>query len=166
MARIHLKDEYVSTAFRRALVVGGLVLIMFAATIVEAGMWALTNIALGAFSVFEEALCFSMVTYATLGYGDVVLVEQSRLLSSFQAANGAMMFGWTTGVSVLAIKDISKSVAQLRDSHSCAADMSTESKILCLKEASAGWEGAERAAVAQSAAGGNGTGQGHFGACA
>jgi hypothetical protein len=45
----------------------------------------------------------------------VVLVQQWRLLSSFQAANGAIMFGWTTAVIVLAIRDISRSVAQLQD---------------------------------------------------
>ncbi|UCH48200.1 MAG: two pore domain potassium channel family protein [Betaproteobacteria bacterium] len=115
LGRIHRKDEYVSTAFRRSLVVGGLVLIMFVATVIEAGIWALTYISVEAITEFEEALYFSMVTYATLGYGDVVLVQQWRLLSSFQAANGAIMFGWTTAVIVLAIRDISRSVAQLQD---------------------------------------------------
>jgi voltage-gated potassium channel Kch len=88
---------------------------MFVATVIEAGIWALTYISVEAITEFEEALYFSMVTYATLGYGDVVLVQQWRLLSSFQAANGAIMFGWTTAVIVLAIRDISRSVAQLQD---------------------------------------------------
>jgi hypothetical protein len=115
LGRIHRKAEYVSTAFRRSLVVGGLVLIMFVATVIEAGIWALTYFSVEAITELEEGLYFSMVTYATLGYGDVVLAHQWRLLSSFQAANGAIMFGWTTAVIVLAIRDISRSVAQLQD---------------------------------------------------
>jgi hypothetical protein len=45
---------------------------------------------------FEAALYFSMVTFTTLGYGDVTLDDSWRLLSSIQAANGVIMFGWTT----------------------------------------------------------------------
>jgi hypothetical protein len=36
--------------------------------------------------------------WTTLGYGDVVLAEQWRLLSSFEAANGIIMFGWTIAI--------------------------------------------------------------------
>ena len=61
-------------------------------------MWAATYLALGAISGLERALYFSTVTYTTLGYGDVVMQEGQRLLSSFEAANGIIMFGWTTAL--------------------------------------------------------------------
>ena len=93
---------------RRSLVVGALVLIMFAATIIEASVWATTYSVLGVISEFEEALYFSTVTYTTLGYGDVVLDDQWRLLSSFEAANGIIMFGWTTAVIIVAIQSFSR----------------------------------------------------------
>jgi voltage-gated potassium channel Kch len=92
----------------RSLVVGTVVFTMFTATIIEASVWATTYIALGVLSGFEEALYFSTVTYTTLGYGDVVLADRWRLLSSFQAANGVIMFGWTTAVIIVAIQTISK----------------------------------------------------------
>jgi hypothetical protein len=38
------------------------------------------------------------VTFTTLGYGDVVLQESWRLTGAFQAANGIIMFGWTTAL--------------------------------------------------------------------
>ena len=42
-----------------------------------------------------------MVTFTTLGYGDLVLTGEWRLLASFEeAANGTIMFGWTTAVIV------------------------------------------------------------------
>jgi len=74
----------------RSLIVGALVLVMFLATLIEATVWAATYLALGAISEFEKALYFSTVTYTTLGYGDVVLESQWRLLSSFEAANGVI----------------------------------------------------------------------------
>ena len=39
-----------------------------------------------------------MVTYTTLAYGDVVLTGQWRSLATIQAANGVIIFGWTTAL--------------------------------------------------------------------
>jgi hypothetical protein len=41
---------------------------------------------------------FAFVNYATLGYGDVIPVEDWRLLGPITAMNGALMFGWSTAV--------------------------------------------------------------------
>jgi hypothetical protein len=41
-----------------------------------------------------------MVTFTTLGYGDITLTESWRLLAAFEAANGSIMFGWTTALVV------------------------------------------------------------------
>jgi voltage-gated potassium channel Kch len=79
-------------------VVAGLVLMMFLAALVEVSIWAAAYLAHGALSGVETALYFSMVTFTTLGYGEIVLGEQWRLLASFEAANGIMMFGWTTAL--------------------------------------------------------------------
>jgi len=94
------------TPLTRVSVVAALVLTMFLATLVEAGLWAGTYLALGAISGLERALYFSTVTYTTLGYGDVVMQEGWRLLSSFEAANGIIMFGWTTALIVAAVQRV------------------------------------------------------------
>jgi len=73
---------------------------MCLAAVLESGMWASAYLWLGALSTPEEALYFSLVTFTTLGYGDVTLHEDWRLLSGFQAANGTLMFGWTTALIV------------------------------------------------------------------
>ena len=52
----------------------------------------------------EEATYFSFVTFTTLGYGDVVLSDRWRLLSSLEAANGIIMFGWTTAVVMAVVQ--------------------------------------------------------------
>jgi voltage-gated potassium channel Kch len=41
-------------------------------------------------------LYFSTTTFTTVGYGDVFLDKEWRLLSAFQSANGFIMFGWST----------------------------------------------------------------------
>ena len=42
--------------------------------------------------------------FTTLGYGDVVLSDRWRLLSSLEAANGIIMFGWTTAVVMAVVQ--------------------------------------------------------------
>ena len=79
------------------------VLLMFLASVVEVLAWAGTYLLLNAIDGFERAFYFSMVTYTTLGYGDVLLDERWRVLGSFEAANGIIMFGWTTAVVVAAV---------------------------------------------------------------
>ncbi|MGB3020865.1 MAG: potassium channel family protein, partial [Methyloceanibacter sp.] len=61
-------------------------------------------LALGAIGSFEQAVYFSTVTFTTLGFGDIILDERWRLLSSFEAANGLLMFGWSTALVFVAVK--------------------------------------------------------------
>lgn len=49
-------------------------------------------------NTFEEAAYFSMVTFASLGYGDLVIEGQWRLLSAFQAMTGLLIFGWSSAM--------------------------------------------------------------------
>jgi len=87
----------------RASVIATIVLVMFVAAVIEAVLWAATYRLVGAITNFEESAYFSMVTYTTLGFGDVVLETPWRMLSTFQAANGIMMFGWTTALIAAAV---------------------------------------------------------------
>ena len=82
--------------------VAGVVLLMFLVSVIEVMVWSAAYLWLDAFENFERATYFSMVTFTTLGYGEIVLDEQWRLLASFEAANGIIMFGWTTAI-VLAV---------------------------------------------------------------
>lgn len=82
--------------------VASIVLVMFLASLLEVLAWAVAYQVLNALKDFEEAVYFSMVTYTTLGYGDILLDQQWRLLGSFEAANGIIIFGWSTAV-VMAI---------------------------------------------------------------
>ena len=75
---------------------------MFIVSILEVSAWALIYVVTGAIEGVEKALYFSAVTFNTLGYGDIVPGEKWRLLAGFEAANGIIMFGWSTAAIVIA----------------------------------------------------------------
>jgi Ion channel len=51
---------------------------------------------LNVFDTLEPALYFSTVSFTSLGYGDLVLGPQWRILGAIEAANGLILFGWST----------------------------------------------------------------------
>ena len=55
---------------------------------------------------FTEALYFSLITFTTLGYGDITIHSVWRLLSGFEAINGIMLIGWTTAIMFSLIQKI------------------------------------------------------------
>ncbi len=55
------------------------------------------SLAIGGFTNMATALYYSLSSYTTVGYADVVLPEQMRLLGPLEAATGMLMFGWSTG---------------------------------------------------------------------
>lgn len=73
-------------------------LIMMAGTLGQIAVWAAVFLVRAEFTDFATAFYHSAVNFATLGYGDIVMSEQGRLLGALEAANGVLMFGLTTGV--------------------------------------------------------------------
>ncbi len=81
-----------------------IVLLMFFASIIEAAAWAGAYLYLGAIESYADSLYFSIVTYTTLGYGDITLSESWRLLASFEAAIGIIIFGWSTALVMAVVQ--------------------------------------------------------------
>ena len=92
--------------FFRAQKIGEVVLLMLLLSFVEIAVWAGVYLITGAVEKIEAALYFSMVTFTTLGYGDVLLDERWRLMAAFEAANGIIIFGLTTAVVVAAVQKV------------------------------------------------------------
>ncbi len=76
------------------------VLGLFMAHTIEAWIWAVFYRLAGETNSLEEAVYFSTVTFTTLGYGDVILSDDWRLVSSLQAVSGILLFGWSTAFLV------------------------------------------------------------------
>lgn len=77
-------------------------------SIVTAGvwLWALTLWALGLFPTMEECVYFALISFTTLGYGDVILPKGWRLLGGMAAANGFMTFGLLIAMLVEALRHV------------------------------------------------------------
>ncbi len=93
----------------KAALVSGLTAWMFLAIVIEAWVWALLylfNPLDTTLPDLQTAFYFSMVTFTTLGYGDVVLTGNWRTLASIQAANGVIVFGWTAALIFVFIQRV------------------------------------------------------------
>jgi hypothetical protein len=69
---------------------------LLAALSIAIWIWAGFFQLLGCFESLEESLYFSMVSFTTLGFGDVTLPSEWRILSGMIAANGLVLFGLNT----------------------------------------------------------------------
>lgn len=75
-------------------------MIIVGAHTVQIYFWALAYWLTGALPTFPESIYFSIVTYAALGYGDVVLGENFRIFGAMESVTGLLMFGITTAFLV------------------------------------------------------------------
>jgi hypothetical protein len=60
--------------------------------------WSLVYWVVGAAPPGANLVYFAFVNYTTLGYGDVVPVQDWRLLGPITAMNGVLLFGWSTAI--------------------------------------------------------------------
>ena len=72
------------------------VLGVFLSHIIQIWVWASFYLMVHALPDLETALYFSTSSFTTVGFGDIVVNKEWRLLGSFQAANGFILFGWST----------------------------------------------------------------------
>ena len=64
--------------------------------VAESSMWATFYCTSELFPDFETSLYFSLVSYTAIGYGDVVLPQNWRLLGALQGVSGVLLCGLST----------------------------------------------------------------------
>jgi hypothetical protein len=67
--------------------------VLMAAHVIEVFVWSLSYAIVGAVPAEGGLVYFAFVSYATLGYGDVLPVERWQLPGPLAAMNGALLFG-------------------------------------------------------------------------
>ncbi|MFD1329960.1 potassium channel family protein [Mycoplana ramosa] len=75
---------------------------LFVVLAVEIWLWAACYLAIGLLPDFETALYFSIVTFSTIGYGDIVPAHEWRVLAALEGINGFLFIGWSTAYLVAA----------------------------------------------------------------
>ena len=92
--------------FKRTFVLIGMVLWLVAGLTVTSWLWAGIFLLNGVFEQLETALYFAVVTFTTLGYGDVTVGSDWRILASLTAVNGLIIVGLNTAFLVEALSRI------------------------------------------------------------
>lgn len=67
---------------------------------IQVWIWAIVWVLLEVLPDWNTAIYFSLVTFTTLGYGDIVLGEALRIFGSFAAIAGLLAFGLSTAYMV------------------------------------------------------------------
>jgi fermentation-respiration switch protein FrsA (DUF1100 family) len=68
--------------------------------LLECALWAVFYYAAGCFDNAHDAIYFSLITYATVGYGDLVLDKAWRLYGGIEALTGILMLSWSTAILI------------------------------------------------------------------
>ena len=78
--------------------------------ILETSLWATYYYLRGHFGNFETSLYFSLTSYTTIGYGDVLLPQRWRLLGAIEGVTGVLL----CGISTAFIFAVMTAIVQLR----------------------------------------------------
>jgi Ion channel len=62
----------------------------------QVGLWAVVFWRARELPTLETAVYFSLVTYTTIGFGDVVLEPSWRVLAGIEGLTGMLLVGWST----------------------------------------------------------------------
>lgn len=92
----HLRGDRIHKFFGSAADILAAAFGLFALHGIEIWGYALLYWSMDLFSSFEQALYFSISTYSTIGYGDLVLPVGHRLLGAIEGVNGVILLGWST----------------------------------------------------------------------
>jgi hypothetical protein len=96
------------------IVVSSVMLLLVAGNLVQVAIWALLFQIVGEFGHFDVAFYHSAVNFSTLGYGDIVMSDQHKLLGPLQAINGVLMIGVSTAALMATFQDAIKKTLDAR----------------------------------------------------
>ncbi len=77
-----------------------LFLLFLSAHTIQIYLWAFAFGSAGALAGYEAPIYFALVSYSTLGYGDVTLGSDFRIFGAMASICGVLMFGLTTAFLV------------------------------------------------------------------
>ena len=67
---------------------------------VEIWLFAFLYDYLGALHSFDEALYFSTISYATIGFSDAAIHQEWRMVAALEGVMGVILLGWSTAFFV------------------------------------------------------------------
>jgi len=90
-------------------------LVMMVGNLFQIGLWGALFVALGEFGELYEAIYHSAVNFTSLGYGDVVMSKNWKLLGPLEALNGVLMLGMTAAALMAILQQMIKFQQQVAE---------------------------------------------------
>ena len=84
-------------------------LAMMAANLLQIALWGWLFVLIGEFEDLYPAIYHSAVNFTSLGYGDVVMNQEWKLLGPLEAANGVLMMALTAATLTAVLQNIIRS---------------------------------------------------------
>ena len=84
-------------------------LAMMTANLLQIALWGVLFVGLGEFEELYPAIYHSAVNFTSLGYGDVVMKQEWKLLGPLEAANGVLMMSMTAAGLTAVLQNIIRS---------------------------------------------------------
>ena len=89
---INFLKTLMANIYWTGLVATAIVMIVLTHTI-QVWIWALAFVLMSALPNIDDAVYFALVTYTTLGYGDITIADELRIFCSMAAVTGLLSFG-------------------------------------------------------------------------
>ena len=84
-------------------------LTMMTANVLQIALWGCLFVRLGEFESLYPAIYHSAVNFTSLGYGDVVMKQEWKLLGPLEAANGVLMMSMTAAALTAILQNVIRS---------------------------------------------------------
>ena len=104
----HQNREVAASFTSTVTLIGCVMLVLVLGNFLQIVLWGSLFVYLGEFESYRTAAYHSAVNFSTLGYGDIVMSEQRRVLGPIQALNGVLMVGVSTAVMMFTLQDAFK----------------------------------------------------------
>ncbi len=115
--RLYRRFAHLSSSARATLAMAVLILTILFGHLLQISVWAVAFYGCAFFEDFWSAQYFVAETYTTLGYGDLLLPPDHRMLAGWLAITGLLMVGWSTALFAYLI-------AKYHDAHAAILDRS------------------------------------------
>jgi len=83
--------------------------VMMVGSLIQIALWGSLFVWLGEFGELYEAIYHSAVNFSSLGYGDVVMSKNWKLLGPLEAVNGVLMLGMSAATLMAIMQNMIKS---------------------------------------------------------
>ncbi len=96
-------------------VINGVMLLLVIGNLGQIAIWAWMFKMLGEFEQFGAAFYHSAVNFGSLGYGDIVMSDEHKLLGALEAINGVIMIGVSTAALMTVFQSVTRKLFAARN---------------------------------------------------